>query len=83
MEDSTKTPGGGRDVYLASGNPAPIAGILGAGYYLHTLSIPIVKNNAKPENNIRDVFIGYLMVFMSYVVVGFLGYLGFMSDLFT
>jgi len=37
----------GRDVYWLSNNPAPISGILSAGYFLHTMSIPIVKNNAK------------------------------------
>lgn len=31
----------------------------------------------------RDVFIGYFMVFFSYVIVGFLGYMGFSSDIFT
>lgn len=31
----------------------------------------------------RDVFIGYFMVFISYVIVGFLGYIGFSSDIFN
>lgn len=73
----------GRDVYWLSNNPAPISGILSAGYFLHTMSIPIVKNNAKQENNMRDVFVGYFMVFISYVIVGFLGYIGFSSDIFN
>jgi len=41
-----------------------------------------LKNSANPKNNIRDVFFGYLTVFVSYIIVGCLGYLGFTGERF-
>jgi sodium-coupled neutral amino acid transporter 9 len=64
-------------IKLFSGNFAPLMGILGGGYYLHNITLPIIKNSAKPENNARDVFIGYLLVFISYTLCGLMGYFGF------
>lgn len=58
-------------------------GILGGGYYLHNISLPIVRNSAKPENNARDVFIGYFLVFISYILCGLFGYYGFTGHYFT
>ena len=42
----------------------------------------MLKNSAKPEQNIRNVFIGYLTVFITYIMVGCLGYIGFTGNLF-
>jgi hypothetical protein len=50
---------------------------LGGGYYLHNISLPIFRNSKNPENNIRDAFIGYFLVFLSYSVCGVMGYYGF------
>jgi hypothetical protein len=58
-------------------------GILGGGYYLHNISLPIIRNSKNPENNVRDVFIGYFLVFLSYVLCGTLGYYGFSGYYFT
>jgi hypothetical protein len=58
-------------------------GILSGGYYLHNITLPIVRNSKKPENNVRDVFIGYLLVFLTYSVCGVLGYIGFKGTYFT
>ncbi len=58
-------------------------GILGGGYYLHNISLPIVRNAANPKNNVRDVFIGYFLVFASYVLCGLFGYYGFTGTYFT
>ena len=52
-------------------------GILGGGYYLHNISLPVYRNSKNPENNVRDVFLGYLLVFLSYSICGVLGYYGF------
>jgi hypothetical protein len=52
-------------------------GILGGGYFLHNIMLPIVKNARHPENNMRDVLIGYFMVYISYSICGTLGYFGF------
>jgi hypothetical protein len=64
---------------LFNSNVSPIAGILCAGYFLHTISLPIIRSSAAPEKVMRDVFIGYIAVFISYLVCGSLGYIGFMG----
>jgi hypothetical protein len=57
-------------------------GILGGGFYFHNISLPVLKNSKKPENNCRDVFYGYLMVLIVYCVVGTLGCYGFSGEKF-
>lgn len=58
-------------------------GILGGGYYLHNITLPIIRNSKNPENNVRDVFIGYFLVFLSYSLCGIMGYFGFSGTYFT
>jgi solute carrier family 38 (sodium-coupled neutral amino acid transporter), member 9 len=62
---------------------APLMGILGGGYYLHNITLPIIRNSANPKNNARDVFIGYFLVFISYSLCGVMGYFGFSGTYFT
>ena len=62
---------------------APLMGILGGGYYLHNITLPIIRHSANPKNNARDVFIGYFLVFISYSLCGFMGYFGFSGTYFT
>lgn len=69
-------------INLISLNFPALAGALGCGYFLHTISLPIIKNNEKQENNTRDVFLGYLMVCVSYSIVGVMGYFGFTGSYF-
>lgn len=73
------------DRYLTMFNKnfSPLAGILCAGYFLHTCSLPITRSAKYPEKNNRNIFLGYLMVFISYAVCGTLGYIGFMGTTFT
>ena len=59
-----------------SGYPA-LMGNLCAGYFLHTVSLSIVRNSKNPEKNNRDLFWGYFLVFISYCIVGVLGYIGY------
>ena len=66
-------------IILTSDGYPHLLGILGGGYYLHNISLPIYRNSKNPENNIRDVFIGYFLVFLSYTICGVLGYIGFSS----
>ena len=61
----------------------PIMGILGGGYYLHNITLPIIRNAKNPQNNARDVKIGYFFVFLSYVICGTLGYFGFVGTRFV
>eukprot|EP00354_Favella_ehrenbergii_P009263 CAMPEP_0170476788 /NCGR_PEP_ID=MMETSP0123-20130129/18141_1 /TAXON_ID=182087 /ORGANISM="Favella ehrenbergii, Strain Fehren 1" /LENGTH=336 /DNA_ID=CAMNT_0010748053 /DNA_START=598 /DNA_END=1610 /DNA_ORIENTATION=+ len=72
-----------RTLTLMSSNFSPLAGILGLGYFLHTCSLPIVRSAANPEKTDRDMFLGYLFVFISYIVLGSLGYIGFISTDFS
>ena len=60
-----------------------LLGILCAGYFLHTCSLSIVRNSANPEKKTRDVFVGYLLVFISYAICGALGYIGYIGFSFA
>jgi hypothetical protein len=40
---------------MFSNNFSTLAGMLGIGYFLHTVSIPITRNAKNPQNNERDV----------------------------
>lgn len=59
-----------------------LCGMLSLGYFIHNISPALVKNAKHPENNIRDVALGYLLTFLTYSLVGVLGYLGFSGSLF-
>ena len=50
---------------------------------MHNITLPIIRNSKKPENNVRDVFIGYFLVFLSYTLCGIMGYFGFSGTYFT
>lgn len=71
-----------QELLLFNSSFSNLAGILCAGYFIHQFSIPIVKNAAEPEKNIRNVFIGYLLVFLCYITVGALGYIAFSGEAF-
>lgn len=71
-----------RNISLFRSSFNSLAGMMTLGYYLHNIGLSITKDSARPENNTRDVFIGYFMVFLSYSLVGTLGYLGFSGYLF-
>jgi hypothetical protein len=58
-------------------NFAPLIGVLGGGYYLHNISLPIYKNSKRPENAVRDIWLGYTCVMLTYMVCGTLGAIGF------
>ena len=68
---------------MFNSNFTPLAGMLGIGYFLHPVSIPIVRGNRNQKNNERDLSLGYLFTFLSYVTIGISGYFGFMGTYFT
>ena len=68
-----------REIFLINNNFTPLAGVLGIGYFLHPVSIPIARNSKNQKNNERDLFWGYTLVFLSYILIGFTGYFGFSS----
>ena len=83
-EESNETnwKGNERVLVMVNSNFAPLLGILCTGYFLHSCSLPIVRSSKNPEKVGRDMFIGYFLVFISYVIVGTLGYIGFMGTYF-
>jgi len=72
-----------RHLYLFGENPLQLAGTLSMGLFCHSFILPIMKNNEKPENNRRDLFIGYTLVCFTYMIIGIFGYIGFSGINFT
>ena len=67
-------------IELFASQYARLMGILGGGFYLHNISLPIIARNPNPKTNERDLFIGYFMVFLTYITFGIVGYLGFSAE---
>ena len=67
-------------IQLFASHNARLMGILGGGFYLHNISLPIIARNPNPKTNGRDLFIGYFLVFVTYVTFGIVGYLGFSGE---
>jgi len=70
-------------VEIVGSHFAVLMGILGGGFYFHNISLPVIRNSKNPENNERDVFIGYFLVFLTYCFAGVLGYYGFVGETFS
>lgn len=69
-------------ISLFGDDPTKLAGALSLGYFTHNIIIPIMKNNEHIQNNKRDLFLGYFLVFLTYTLVGILGYYGFSGSQF-
>ena len=67
---------------LFTANFSPLSSILNIGYYLHTCAVPILRNAKNPEDNSKNLLVGYTIVFLSYVTIGALGYYGLMGKIF-
>ena len=52
-------------------------GILGGGYYFHNMSLSMLHNAEKPQDNVRNIGIGFFLVFLTYSLIGVLGVYGF------
>lgn len=61
---------------------APLAGMLTLGFWLHHVSVPILKSNANKQKNVRDLFFGYLLAWLLFTTVGIFGYIGFSGEVF-
>ena len=57
-------------------------GLMSGGFYFHNISIPILKNAKDKSKNVRNVFIGYFLAFLSYLACGIFGYFGFSGSIF-
>ena len=61
----------------------PLLGILGGGFYFHNMSLSMVANAEKPEHNTRNILIGFVLVFLTYCVIGVTGVYGFTGRQFA
>jgi len=57
-------------------------GMLTVGYYCHTCALPILKTSKTPEKNTQNLFIAYVLCFFGYLLIGALGYIGFIGTPF-
>ena len=71
-----------RNLLLFGQNPSKLAGALSLGLFSHSVILPLLKNNKKPENNQRDLLYGYILVTFTYVFIGIMGYIGFSGSKF-
>ncbi|XP_063310110.1 neutral amino acid transporter 9 [Pelobates fuscus] len=60
-----------------------LTGILTLAFFIHNCVITLLKNNKKPENNVRDLSIAYLLVGLTYVYVGIMVFASFPSPPLT
>jgi sodium-coupled neutral amino acid transporter 9 len=56
------------------------SGVLTASFVLHNAIINIMKNQRYPENNIRDLSIGYSLVVITYILVGSICFAAYRSS---
>lgn len=71
-----------RHLLLFGENPLKLCGSLTLSYISHTFVLPIMKNNRVKENNTRDLAIGYMLVCITLLMVGYFGYIGFTGSSF-
>lgn len=58
-------------------------GILGGGFYFHNMSLSMVANAKEPEKNVRNIFTGFILVFLTYSLIGVTGVYGFTGSAFA
>ncbi|VDK18176.1 unnamed protein product [Anisakis simplex] len=54
-----------------------LTGILTLAYFLHNIILTILRNQKYPENNVRDLTVGYSLAAFSFIFIGSLFYLLF------
>ena len=64
-------------ISLFGNDPSKLAGAVSLGYFLHNLITPIMRNNENQSNNKRDLFLGFLLGFITFTSLGIVGYYGF------
>ena len=70
-------------IVLVSTSYPPLMGLMSGGFYFHNLSLPVLKSARDKTKNVRDVFLGYSLACVSYLLCGFMGYFGFNSQVFN
>ncbi|CAG4994694.1 unnamed protein product [Parnassius apollo] len=64
----------------ASAHAAALSGMLALSFYIHNIIITIMSNNRRQENNGRDLTIAFLLVTITYTLVGTVFYICFPLD---
>ncbi|CAH2043210.1 unnamed protein product, partial [Iphiclides podalirius] len=64
----------------AATNAAALSGILALSFYIHNIIITIMSHNRRQENNGRDLTIAFLLVTITYTLVGAVFYICFPLD---
>ncbi|CAD5221798.1 unnamed protein product [Bursaphelenchus okinawaensis] len=54
-----------------------LTGTLALSYFIHNAVLTILRNQKHPENNARDLSIGYILAMICYIVIGCMFYLAF------
>ena len=72
-----------RYLFLLGENPGLLTGTLSIGMFCHSVILPLMKNNRNPANNQRDLFLGYVCVTLTYIIIGIFGYIGFSGSEFS
>lgn len=72
-----------RNLFLFGDNIGLLSGTFSIGLFCHSVILPIMKNNKNQANNQRDLFIGYILVTLTYIIIGILGYIGFSGSEFS
>jgi len=65
------------EIHQFSVNFPDLMAMLCLAFFIHSAVITMLKNNEKPENNTRDLSIGYLLVALTYSIIGSLFFLTF------
>ena len=70
-------------IKLAGSDYMPLMGILGGGFYFHNMSLSMVANAKHPEHSTRNILIGFILVFITYSLIGLAGVYGFTGSTFA
>lgn len=73
VSDGTPGQNQGLDLLLFHTDLSELIGIFALAYMIHNAVCGMIKSNQKQENNSRDLFIAYLIVFLYYVFLGLFG----------
>eukprot|EP01137_Pigoraptor_chileana_P004653 Opistho-2@46592 len=57
-----------------------LTGVLSLSFFIHTGCLSIMRNQAKPANNTRDLTIAYVLVGMTYLIVGIIYFISYPKD---
>ncbi|XP_022255064.1 sodium-coupled neutral amino acid transporter 9-like, partial [Limulus polyphemus] len=54
-----------------------LSGVSSMAFFIHNCILSLCRNQKNPENNVRDLIIAYILVCLTYFLIGFLIYVSF------